>query len=126
MKREQKLLIVIGIPVISLLFFGIAYIEALGQMASFHEIEYREDCDTVNPSVFNNGVYSLVCDLREQNEKLIEQNDILILEAQKQTALLDQSNCYNFYINVGGIITKRQIADRCGEPLNFTGAYTPP
>lgn len=122
LNRDKKI-ILLGLPITFLGVFGIAYIQALGSIEDSKPIEYREDCDTVNFSVYNNGMFSVLCDLREQNEKLIDQNDRIILELQKQTALLDHIDCSeNSMKGYYGYKTTKEI---CGDPLNVTGVWNP-
>ena len=118
MKQRHKIIIV-GFPIFFLTILGFAYIEALGSITNSKSIEYREDCDTVNLREYHNVLDSLVCDLRDQNEKLIEQNKQIIAEEQKQTKLLDQIDCYNFFYYAN------QRNWNCGIPLNLTGVWTP-
>jgi len=52
----------------------------------------------------------------------------ILEEEKKQTALLDQMNCYAFYEYVGGYTAhyKTQAHEIfCGEPINLTGVWNP-
>ena len=118
MKQRHKIIIV-GFPIFFLTILGFAYIEALGSITNSKSIEYREDCYDLEFQGVGGSMYNTLCDLRDQNEKLIEQNKQIIAEEQKQTKLLDQIDCYNFFYYAN------QRNWNCGIPLNLTGVWTP-
>ena len=117
LNRDKKIILV-ALPITFLGVLGLAYIDALALIENPISNQYKEDCRASN---FLNagGSYFVLCDLRDQNEKLIEQNNELIIEEQKQTALLDHIDCYT------GFYYTMQKHQHCGYPLNFTGVWNP-
>jgi len=52
----------------------------------------------------------------------------ILEEEKKQTALLDQMNCYTYYEYTGGYsrtYNSKAHKEFCGEPLNLTGVWNP-
>jgi hypothetical protein len=110
--------VIIGFPITFLTILGFAYIDALALIENPLTNNYREDCKA-NNFLNGGGDYFVLCDIRDQNEKLIEQNKQIIIEEQKQTVLLDHIDCYTeFYFTM-------QKHEQCGDPLNITGVWTP-
>lgn len=117
MNINNKVMI-ISIPIIIISFFGIAYIEAVGELNNYDSITYMGDCGTSSGFIFG-GIYGVLCDIREQNE-------IIIREEQKQTALLDHIDCVSTYGGSTMYFTHDlDRIERCGHPLNITGGYKP-
>jgi len=73
-------------------------------------------------------IEGLLIDIHETQFANLGYLNEILKEEQKQTALLDQSNCFAYYEYTGGYsrtYNSKAHKEFCGEPLNLTGVWTP-